>query len=209
MKKMVLAMQGLSYQAEDEDADLQGIEFELPAGKRVFWILRHPQQSETLWRLLQQGLRPTRGQLLLPEQDQCYSDRRLLQNVNANHSAWEVLQSARFVKRPWVGSRPRTWSQLADALELSHSSLQKPLAALREPQHQRAIWLLIFCLEVELLCLSQLLPLMDGVAKSVVQEWWPTFPGGVLGWGSNPGDLAWDVIHILTDQGTLAPTLQT
>ena len=82
MKSVVLEFKGVSYGVKDEEADLSEVSFSLRRGQRISLHCVRPEQSETIWRLLQTNLRPHKGNVDTPVRDQCYSNRLLETGLN-------------------------------------------------------------------------------------------------------------------------------
>ena len=180
MKSAVLEFKGVSYGVKDEEADLSEVSFSLLRGQRISLHCFRPEQSETIWRLLQTNLRPHKGNIDAPVRDQCYSNRRLETGLNLQKSVLENLASPRFVMRPWVAGRPRTWQQLADILEVPNSTLRRPLDSVAPSGLQRIIWMFLWCLDVELLILESVLGGLDQSLKKIVFDWWEDSKGTIL-----------------------------
>ena len=171
MKSVVLEFKGVSYGLKDEKADLTEVSFSLQRGQRISLNCVRPEQSETIWRLLQTNLRPHKGNIDTPVRDQCYSNRLLETGLNPKKTILENLASPRFEMRPWVAGKPRTWEQLADMLEISNSTLRRPIEAIEASGRQRISWLFLWCLDVELLILESVLERLDHSLKKIVFDW--------------------------------------
>ena len=165
MKSVVLEFKGVSYGLKDEKADLTEVSFSLCRGQRISLHCVRPEQSETIWRLLQTNLRPHKGNIDTPVRDQCYSNRLLETGLNPKKTILENLASPRFEMRPWVAGKPRTWEQLADMLEISNSTLRRPIESIEVSGRQRISWLFLWCLDVELLILESVLEGLDQSLK--------------------------------------------
>ena len=180
MKSVVLEFKGVSYGVKDEKADLTEVSFSLQRGQRISLHCVRPEQSETIWRLLQTNLRPHKGNIDTPVRDQCYSNRLLETGLNPKKTILENLASPRFEMRPWVAGKPRTWGQLADMLEISNSTLRRPIESIEASGRQRISWLFLWCLDVELLILESVLEGLDQSLKKIVFDWWEDSKGTIL-----------------------------
>ena len=180
MKSVVLEFKGVSYGLKDEKADLTEVSFSLQRGQRISLHCVRPEQSETIWRLLQTNLRPHKGNIDTPVRDQCYSNRLLETGLNPKKTILENLASPRFEMRPWVAGKPRTWGQLADMLEISNSTLRRPMESIEASGRQRISWLFLWCLDVELLILESVLEGLDQSLKKIVFDWWEDSKGTIL-----------------------------
>ncbi len=180
MKSVVLEFKGVSYGLKDEKADLTEVSFSLQRGQRISLHCVRPEQSETIWRLLQTNLRPHKGNIDTPVRDQCYSNRLLETGLNPKKTILENLASPRFEVRPWVAGKPRTREQLADMLEISNSTLRRPIESIEASGRQRISWLFLLCLDVELLILESVLEDLDQSLKKNVFDWWEDSKGTIL-----------------------------
>ena len=180
MRSVVLEFKGVSYGVKDEEADLSEVNFSLRRGERISIHCVRPEQSETTWRLLQTNLRPHKGNIDTPVLDQCYSNRLLETGLNPKKTILENLASPRFEMRPWVAGKPRTWAQLADILEISNSTLRRPIESIEASGRQRISWLFLWCLDVELLILESVLEGLDQSLKKIVFDWWEDSKGTIL-----------------------------
>ncbi|MBT7205187.1 MAG: hypothetical protein HN867_17135, partial [Deltaproteobacteria bacterium] len=180
MKSVTLEFKEVSYREKDEESDLTEVSFSLRRGQRTSLQCVRPEQSETIWRLLQTNLRPHKGDIDAPVRDQCYSNRLLETALDPQKTVLENLASPRFEMRPWVAGKPRTWQQLADMLEVSNSTLRRPLASLQACIRQRVSWLFLWCLDVELLILESVLEDLDQSLKKLVFDWWEDSKGTIL-----------------------------
>ena len=180
MKSVVLEFKEVSYGLKDERADLTEVSFSLQRGQRISLHCVRPEQSETIWRLLQTNLRPHKGNIDTPVRDQCYSNRLLETGLNPKKTILENLASPRFEMRPWVAGKPRTWEQLADMLEISNSTLRRPIESIEASGRQRISWLFLWCLDVELLILESVLEGLDQSLKKIVFDWWEDSKGTIL-----------------------------
>jgi ATPase subunit of ABC transporter with duplicated ATPase domains len=180
MKPIVLELKNVTYKTNGEKADLSEVSFALRRGHRAKLLFAHPEQAETLWRLLQTNLGPHIGSVSRPAQDQCYSNRRLVDGLSLQASVFENLESPRFAKRPWVNGRPRTWHQIAGLLEIPNSIMREPLANVESHFQQRIIWIFLWCLEVEFLILEKVLENLHQTLIELIFGWWAEFPGAIL-----------------------------
>ena len=203
MKSVVLELKEVCYEAKDEKADLSGVSFSMQKGQRTSLQCVRPEQSETIWRLLQTNLRPHKGNINAPVQDQCYSNKRLQTGLNLQKSVLENLASPRFEMRPWVAGKPRTWQQLADILEVSNNTLRRPLDSVESSGLQRIIWLFLWCLDVELLILELVLEDLDQSLKRLVLKWWEDSKVTILYLGEPSEDFSFDDHFTINSNGHL------
>ena len=203
MKSVVLEFKGVSYRVKDEEADLSEVSFSLRRGQRISLHCVRPEQSETIWRLLQTNLRPHKGNIDTPVRDQCYSNRLLETGLNPKKTILENLASPRFEMRPWVAGKPRTWEQLADMLEISNSTLRRPIEAIEASGRQRIRWLFLLCLDVELLILESVLEGLDQSLKKIVFDWWEDSKGTILYLGEPAEGIAYHYQFTINADGHL------
>jgi ATP-binding cassette subfamily F protein uup len=203
MKSVVLEFKGVSYGVKDEKADLTEVSFSLQRGQRISLHCVRPEQSETIWRLLQTNLRPHKGNIDTPVRDQCYSNRLLETGLNPKKTILENLASPRFEMRPWVAGKPRTWGQLADILEISNSTLRRPIESIEASGRQRISWLFLWCLDVELLILESVLEGLDQSLKKIVFDWWKDSKGTILYLGEPAEGIAFHYQFAINADGHL------
>ena len=203
MKSVVLEFKGVSYGLKDEKADLTEVSFSLQRGQRISLHCVRPEQSETIWRLLQTNLRPHKGNIDTPVRDQCYSNRLLETGLNPKKTILENLASPRFEMRPWVAGKPRTWEQLADMLEISNSTLRRPIESIEASGRQRISWLFLWCLDVELLILEAVLGDLDQSLKKKVFDWWEDSKGTILYLGEPAEGIAFHYQFAINADGHL------
>ena len=203
MKSVVLEFKGVSYGLKDEKADLTEVSFSLERGQRISLHCVRPEQSETIWRLLQTNLRPHKGNIDAPVRDQCYSNRLLEIGLNPKKTILENLASPRFEIRPWVAGKPRTWEQLADMLEISNSTLRRPIESIEASGRQRISWLFLWCLDVELLILESVLEDLDQSLKKKVFDWWEDSKGTILYLGEPAEGIAFHYQFAINADGYL------
>jgi len=203
MKSVVLEFKEVSYREKDEESDLTEVSFSLPRGQRASLECSRPEQSETIWRLLQTNLRPHKGNIDAPVRDQCYSDRLLEAGLDPQKTVLENLASPRFEMRPWVAGKPRTWQQIADMLEVSNSTLRRPLDSVEISDRQRIIWLFLWCLDVELLILESILEDLDQALKKLVFDWWEDSKGTILYLGKPAEDFSFQYHFAINADGHL------
>ena len=203
MKSVVLEFKGVSYGLKDEKADLTEVSFSLQRGQRINLHCVRPEQSETIWRLLQTNLRPHKGNIDTPVRDQCYSNRLLETGLNPKKTILENLASPRFEMRPWVAGKPRTWGQLADRLEISTSTLRRPMESIEASGRQRISWLFLWCLDVELLILESVLEGLDQSLKKIVFDWWEDSKGTILYLGEPAEGIAFHYQFAINADGHL------
>ena len=203
MKSVVLEFKEVSYREKDEESDLTEVSFSLPRGQRASLECSRPEQSETIWRLLQTNLRPHKGNIDAPVRDQCYSDRLLEAGLDPQKTVLENLASPRFEMRPWVAGKPRTWQQIADMLEVSNSTLRRPLDSVEISGRQRIIWLFLWCLDVELLILESVLEDLDQALKKLVFDWWEDSKGTILYLGKPAEDFSFQYHFAINADGHL------
>ena len=203
MKLVVLEFKGVSYGLKDEKADLTEVSFSLQRGQRISLHCVRPEQSETIWRLLQTNLRPHKGNIDTPVRDQCYSNRLLETGLNPKKTILENLASPRFEIRPWVAGKPRTWEQLADMLEISNSTLRRPIESIEASGRQRISWLFLWCLDVELLILESVLEDLDQSLKKKVFDWWEDSKGTILYLGEPAEGIAFHYQFAINADGHL------
>ena len=203
MKSVVLEFKGVSYGVKDEKADLTEVSFTLQRGQRISLYCVRPEQSETIWRLLQTNLRPHKGNIDTPVRDQCYSNRLLETGLNPKKTILENLASPRFEMRPWVAGKPRTWGQLADMLEISNSTLRRPIESIEASGRQRISWLFLWCLDVELLILESVLEGLDQSLKKIVFDWWEDSKGTILYLGEPAEGIAFHYQFAINANGHL------
>ena len=203
MKSVVLEFKGVSYGLKDEKADLTEVSFSLQRGQRISLHCVRPEQSETIWRLLQTNLRPHKGNIDTPVRDQCYSNRLLETGLNPKKTILENLASPRFEMRPWVAGKPRTWGQLADILEISNSTLRRPIESIEASGRQRISWLFLWCLDVELLILESVLEGLDQSFKKIVFDWWEDSKGTILYLGEPAEGIAFHYQFAINADGHL------
>ena len=203
MKSVVLEFKRVCYQEKGEEADLSEVSFSLRKGQRTILQCVRSDQFETIWRLLQTNLKPHEGNINAPVRDQCYSNRRLETGLNLQKSVLENLASPRFVMRPWVAGRPRTWQQLADILEVPNSTLQRPLDSVESNGLQRIIWMFLWCLDVELLILETVLEDLDQSLKRLVLKWWEESKGTILYLGRPSEDFSFHNHFTIKSNGHL------
>ena len=203
MKSVVLEFKGVSYGVKDEKADLTEVSFSLQRGQRISLHCVRPEQSETIWRLLQTNLRPHKGNIYTPVRDQCYSNRLLETGLNPKKTILENLASPRFEMRPWVAGKPRTWGQLADMLEISNSTLRRPMESIEASGRQRISWLFLWCLDVELLVLESVLKGLDQSLKKIVFDWWEDSKGTILYLGEPAEGIAFHYQFAINADGHL------
>ena len=203
MKSVVLEFKEVSYREQDEESDLTEVSFSLPRGQRASLECSRPEQSETIWRLLQTNLRPHKGNIDAPVRDQCYSDRLLEAGLDPQKTVLENLASPRFEMRPWVAGKPRTWQQLADMLGVSNSTLRRPLDSVEISGQQRIIWLFLWCLDVELLILESVLEDLDQALKKLVFDWWEDSKGTILYLGKPAEDFSFQYHFAINADGHL------
>ena len=200
---MVLEFKEVSYREQDEESDLTEVSFSLPRGQRASLECSRPEQSETIWRLLQTNLRPHKGNVDFPVRDQCYSNRLLEAGLDPQKTVLENLASPRFEMRPWVAGKPRTWQQLADMLGVSNSTLRRPLDSVEISGQQRIIWLFLWCLDVELLILESVLEDLDQALKKLVFDWWEDSKGTILYLGKPAEDFSFQYHFAINADGHL------
>ena len=200
---MVLEFKEVSYREQDEEPDLTEVSFSLPRGQRASLECSRPEQSETIWRLLQTNLRPHKGNVDVPVRDQCYSNRLLEAGLDPQKTVLENLASPRFEMRPWVAGKPRTWQQLADMLGVSNSTLRRPLDSVEISGQQRIIWLFLWCLDVELLILESVLEDLDQALKKLVFDWWEDSKGTILYLGKPAEDFSFQYHFAINADGHL------
>ena len=203
MKSVVLEFKEVSYREQDEESDLTEVSFSLPRGQRASLECSRPEQSETIWRLLQTNLRPHKGNVDVPVRDQCYSNRLLEAGLDPQKTVLENLASPRFEMRPWVAGKPRTWQQLADMLGVSNSTLRRPLDSVEISGRQRIIWLFLWCLDVELLILESVLEDLDQALKKLVFDWWEDSKGTILYLGKPAEDFSFQYHFAINADGHL------
>tara|TARA_X000000950_G_scaffold50755_2_gene59783 strand:- start:12 stop:656 length:645 start_codon:yes stop_codon:yes gene_type:complete len=203
MKSVVLEFKEVSYREQDEESDLTEVSFSLPRGQRASLECSRPEQSETIWRLLQTNLRPHKGNVDVPVRDQCYSNRLLEAGLDPQKTVLENLASPRFEMRPWVAGKPRTWQQLADMLGVSNSTLRRPLDSVEISGQQRIIWLFLWCLDVELLILESVLEDLDQALKKLVFDWWEDSKGTILYLGKPAEDFSFQYHFAVNTDGHL------
>ena len=203
MKSVVLEFKEVSYREQDEESDLTEVSFSLPRGQRASLECSRPEQSETIWRLLQTNLRPHKGNVDVPVRDQCYSNRLLEAGLDPQKTVLENLASPRFEMRPWVAGKPRTWQQLADMLGVSNSTLRRPLDSVEISDRQRIIWLFLWCLDVELLILESILEDLDQALKKLVFDWWEDSKGTILYLGKPAEDFSFQYHFAINADGHL------
>lgn len=203
MKSVTLEFKEVSYREKDEESDLTEVSFSLRRGQRTSLQCVRPEQSETIWRLLQTNLRPHKGDIDAPVRDQCYSNRLLETALDPQKTVLENLASPRFEMRPWVAGKPRTWQQLADMLEVSNSTLRRPLASLQACIRQRVSWLFLWCLDVELLILESVLEDLDQSLKKLVFDWWEDSKGTILYLGEPAEDFSFQYHFAISADGHL------
>ena len=203
MKSVVLEFKEVSYREQDEEPDLTEVSFSLPRGQRASLECSRPEQSETIWRLLQTNLRPHKGNVDFPVRDQCYSNRLLEAGLDPQKTVLENLASPRFEMRPWVAGKPRTWQQLADMLGVSNSTLRRPLDSVEISGQQRIIWLFLWCLDVELLILESVLEDLDQALKKLVFDWWEDSKGTILYLGKPAEDFSFQYHFAINADGHL------
>ncbi|RZO45344.1 MAG: hypothetical protein EVA80_07370 [Proteobacteria bacterium] len=203
MKSVVLEFKEVSYREQDEEPDLTEVSFSLPRGQRASLECSRPEQSETIWRLLQTNLRPHKGNVDFPVRDQCYSNRLLEAGLDPQKTVLENLASPRFEMRPWVAGKPRTWQQLADMLGVSNSTLRRPLDSVEISGRQRIIWLFLWCLDVELLILESVLEDLDQALKKLVFDWWEDSKGTILYLGKPAEDFSFQYHFAINADGHL------
>ena len=203
MKSVVLEFKGVSYRLKDEKADLTEVSFSLQRGQRISLNCVRPEQSETIWRLLQTNLRPHKGNIDTPVRAQCYSNRLLETGLNPKKTILENLASPRFEMRPWVAGKPRTWEQLANMLEISNSTLRRPIESIEASGRQKISWLFLWCLDVELLILESVLEDLDQSLKKIVVDWWEDSKGTILYLGEPAEDIAFHYQFTINADGHL------
>jgi ATPase subunit of ABC transporter with duplicated ATPase domains len=203
MKSVVLEFKEVSYREKDEESDLSEVSFSLRKRQRASLQCSRPEQSETIWRLLQTNLRPHKGNIDAPVRDQCYSDRLLEAGLDPQKTVLENLASPRFEMRPWVAGKPRTWQQIADMLEVSNSTLRRPLDSVEISDRQRIIWLFLWCLDVELLILESILEDLDQALKKLVFDWWEDSKGTILYLGKPAEDFSFQYHFAINADGHL------
>ena len=203
MKSVVLEFKEVSYREQDEESDLTEVSFSLPRGQRASLECSRPEQSETIWRLLQTNLRPHKGNIDAPVRDQCYSNGLLEAGLDPQKTVLENLASPRFEMRPWVAGKPRTWQQLADMLGVSNSTLRRPLDSVEISGRQRIIWLFLWCLDVELLILESVLEDLDQALKKLVFDWWEDSKGTILYLGKPAEDFSFQYHFAINADGHL------
>ena len=203
MKSVVLEFKEVSYREQDEESDLTEVSFSLPRGQRASLECSRPEQSETIWRLLQTNLRPHKGNVDVPVRDQCYSNRLLEAGLDPQKTVLENLASPRFEMRPWVAGKPRTWQQLADMLGVSNSTLRRPLDSVEISGRKRIIWLFLWCLDVELLILESVLEDLDQALKKLVFDWWEDSKGTILYLGKPAEDFSFQYHFAINADGHL------
>lgn len=203
MKSVVLEFKEVSYREKDEESDLTEVSFSLRKRQRASLQCSRPEQSETIWRLLQTNLRPHKGNIDAPVRDQCYSDRLLEAGLDPQKTVLENLASPRFEMRPWVAGKPRTWQQIADMLEVSNSTLRRPLDSVEISDRQRIIWLFLWCLDVELLILESILEDLDQALKKLVFDWWEDSKGTILYLGKPAEDFSFQYHFAINADGHL------
>jgi len=203
MKSVVLEFKEVSYREKDEESDLTEVSFSLRRGQRASLECSRPEQSETIWRLLQTNLRPHKGNIDVPVRDQCYSNRLLEAGLDPQKTVLENLASPRFEMRPWVAGKPRTWQQIADMLEVSNSTLRRPLDSVEISDRQRIIWLFLWCLDVELLILESILEDLDQALKKLVFDWWEDSKGTILYLGKPAEDFSFQHHFAINSDGHL------
>lgn len=203
MKSVVLEFKEVSYREKDEESDLSEVSFSLRKRQRASLQCSRPEQSETIWRLLQTNLRPHKGNIDVPVRDQCYSNRLLEAGLDPQKTVLENLASPRFEMRPWVAGKPRTWQQIADMLEVSNSTLRRPLDSVDISGRQRIIWLFLWCLDVELLILESILEDLDQALKKLVFDWWEDSKGTILYLGKPAEDFSFQYHFAINADGHL------
>ena len=203
MKSVVLEFKEVSYREKDEESDLTEVSFSLPRGQRASLECSRPEQSETIWRLLQTNLRPHKGNVDVPVRDQCYSNRLLEAGLDPQKTVLENLASPRFEMRPWVAGKPRTWQQIADILEVSNSTLRRPLDSVDISGRQRIIWLFLWCLDVELLILESILEDLDQALRKLVFDWWEDSKLTILYLGKPAEDFSFQCHLAINEDGHL------
>jgi len=203
MKSVVLEFKEVSYREKDEESDLSKVSFSLRSGQRASLEFSRPEQSETIWRLLQTNLRPHKGKIDAPVRDQCYSNRLLEAGLDPQKTVLENLASPRFEMRPWVAGKPRTWQQIADILEVSNSTLRRPLDSVEISGRQRIIWLFLWCLDVELLILESVLDDLDQALRKLVFDWWEDSKLTILYLGEPAEDFSFQYHFAINADGHL------
>ena len=203
MKSVVLEFKGVSYGVKDEKADLTEVSFSLRRGQRISLHCVRPEQSETIWRLLHTNLRPHKGNIDTPVRDQCYSNRLLETGLNPKKTILENLASPRFEIRPWVVGKPRTWALLADMLEISNTTLRRPIESIEASSRQRISWLFLWCVDVELLILESVLEGLDQSLKKILFDWWEDSKGTILYLGEPAEGIAFHYQFAINADGHL------
>ena len=203
MKSVVLEFKEVSYREKDEESDLTEVSFSLRRGQQASLQCIRPEQSETIWRLLQTNLRPQKGNIDAPVRDQCYSNRLLKAGLDPQKTVIENLASPRFEMRPWVAGKPRTWQQIADMLGVSNSALRRPLDSVEISGRQRIIWLFLWCLDVELLILESVLEDLDQALKKLVFDWWEDSKVTILYLGKPAEDFSFQYHFAINADGHL------
>ena len=105
--------------------------------------------------------------------------------------------------RPWVVGKPRTWEQLADMLEISNSTLRRPIESIEASGRQRISWLFLWCLDVELLILESVLEDLDQSLKRLVLKWWEESKGTILYLGKPSEDFSFHNHFTIKSNGHL------
>ena len=105
--------------------------------------------------------------------------------------------------RPWVAGKPRTWEQLADMLEISNSTLRRPIESIEASGRQRISWLFLWCLDVELLILESVLEDLDQSLKKIVFDWWEDSKGTILYLGEPAEGIAFHYKFAINADGHL------
>ena len=105
--------------------------------------------------------------------------------------------------RPWVAGKPRTWEQLADMLEISNSTLRRPIESIEASGRQRISWLFLWCLDVELLILESVLEGLDQSLKKIVFDWWEDSKGTILYLGEPAEGIAFHYQFAINADGHL------
>jgi hypothetical protein len=105
--------------------------------------------------------------------------------------------------RPWVAGKPRTWQQIADMLEVSNSTLRRPLDSVDISGRQRIIWLFLWCLDVELLILESILDDLDQALRKLVFDWWEDSKLTILYLGEPAEDFSFQYHFAINADGHL------
>ena len=190
--KLLISCRNLGYSAtsaEDFSAetmwDICKLNLDLHAGERISFYFKTEEQKSVLWRLFERKLKPKTGSLRISASTHIHTDQGLLDGLDKSSSLQENLQSRLFEERPWFGGKRKTMDTLMCRLGLNGSIQYLPVNDLSDQYLTRFLTLMLAAAKTRVFMLDRLLPLLDEISMSFLQEWMESFPGSIIVFGEH------------------------